>query len=113
MNKVVQPKKMQVKKGDTVMVITGKDAGIKGKVLSVEPKSGRVLVEKANMVSRHTKPTKASPQGGIIKQEAGIDSSNVMLFCNRCQKPVRIGKELLANGKRIRKCVKCGEGFDK
>ncbi len=113
MNKPVKAKKIHIKKGDTVMVIAGKDAGKKGKVLSVETKTGRVFVEKANMISRHTKPTQAAPQGGIIKKEAGMDSSNVMIFCNQCSKPVRIAKEQLENGKRVRKCIKCGEVFDK
>ena len=106
-------KKIHVKRDDTVMVISGKDAGKKGKVLSVEPKTGKVFVEKSNIVSRHTKPTKASPQGGVIKQEAGMNSSNVMMYCNKCNKPVRLGKKLLPNGKKVRVCVKCGEAFDK
>lgn len=109
----VQIKKVHVKKGDNVVVKSGKDAGKKGKVLSVDPKTGRVTVEKANLVSRHTKPTKASPQGGILKKEAGIDSSNVMMFCSKCGKGVRLNHERKANGKRVRKCVKCGETFDK
>lgn len=113
MAKEVQVKKMHVKTGDNVIVKTGKDAGKTGKVLAVETKTGRVFVEKVNLVSRHTKPTKASPQGGILKKEAAIDSSNVMIYCNKCGKGVRLGHDKLANGKRVRKCVKCGEVFDK
>ena len=93
--------------------IRGKSAGVKGKVLSVDPASSRVIVEKANMISRHTKPTKANPQGGIIKKEAPIHSSNVMIFCSKCGRPVRIAHEVLENGKKVRKCAKCGEKFDK
>ena len=103
--------KMHVKTGDTVVVITGKDAGTKGKVMSVLPKTGRVVVEKVNVVSKHTKPTQNNPQGGIMKKEAPIDASNVMLYCDKCGKGVRIGKEVLADGTRVRKCVVCGTQF--
>lgn len=105
--------KIHIKKGDTVVVISGKDKGRKGKVRSVEPKTGRVFVEKVNIVKRHTRPTKAAPQGGIVKQEAAIDCSNVMIYCSRCGRPVRIGKDLQASGERLRKCVRCGDLFDK
>ncbi|MEG1538124.1 MAG: 50S ribosomal protein L24 [Clostridiales bacterium] len=110
---VAKAQKIHVRKGDQVMVISGKDAGKKGKVLSVNPKAGRIIVEKINIVSRHTKPTQASPQGGIVKKEAAIDSSNVMIYCNKCNAPVRISKEFLADGTKMRKCSKCGEHFDK
>lgn len=103
--------KMHVKTGDTVVVITGKDAGTKGKVMSVLPKTGRVVVEKVNVVSKHTKPTQNNPQGGIMKKEAPIDASNVMLYCDKCGKGVRTGKEVLADGTRVRKCVVCGTQF--
>lgn len=111
--KEVKAKKIHVKKGDNVMVISGKDAGKKGKVLAVDPKAGKVFVDKVNIVSCHTKPTKANPQGGILKKEAAIDSSNVMIFCSKCDKPVRIANEVLADGSKVRKCSKCGEQFDK
>ena len=110
---VEKGKKMHVKKGDIVMVIAGKDAGKKGKVIMADKKNGRVMVEKANIISRHTKPTNASPQGGIIKKEAAMDSSNVMLYCNKCAAPVRVKKNELPDGKKIRVCTKCGENFDK
>lgn len=110
---VEKTKKMHVKKGDLVMVIAGKDAGKKGKIMMVDKKEGRVYVEKANIVSHHTRPTKAMPQGGIIKKEAAMDSSNVMLFCNKCGAPVRVKKAETGDGKRIRVCAKCGENFDK
>jgi len=111
--KDIKAKKVHVKKGDNVMVISGKDAGKKGKVLSVDPKSGKVFIDKVNIVSCHTKPTKDNPQGGILKKEAAIDSSNVMIFCAKCNKPVRIANEILADGSKVRKCSKCGEQFDK
>ncbi len=105
--------KVHVKKGDMVMVITGKNAGKKGKVLEVLPKENRVVVEGVNIVKRHTRPTKNIPQGGIVEKEAPIASSNVMIFCVKCNSPRRINKEILANGKKIRVCNKCGETFDK
>ena len=80
----IEKKKLHVKKGDNVVVITGKDAGKKGKIINVDTKAGRVYVDKVNVVSRHTKPTPGAPQGGIVKKEASIDSSNVMLFCSKC-----------------------------
>ncbi len=105
--------KMHVKKGDSVVVIAGKDAGTKGKVIDVDTKNSRVFVDKVNVVSRHTKPTQGAPQGGIVKKEAAIASSNVMPFCSKCNKGVRVQKEILANGNKIRKCAKCGNHFDK
>ncbi|QGP91828.1 50S ribosomal protein L24 [Neomoorella glycerini] len=106
------PSKVHVKKGDLVMVITGKDAGKKGKVLSVDRAKGRVIVEGVNIVKRHTRPTPRTPQGGIIEKEAPVASSNVMLFCNKCNRPTRIGKQFLADGTKTRVCKKCGEVID-
>lgn len=99
--------KIHVKKGDLVMVITGKDAGKKGKVLEVFPKKGRVVVEKINMVKRHTKPTQSLPQGGILEKEAPIASSNVMLFCSECNNVTRVSMKETEAGK-VRVCKKCG-----
>ncbi|QGG49174.1 50S ribosomal protein L24 [Heliorestis convoluta] len=105
--------KVHVKKGDTVQVVTGKDAGAKGKVIEVIRDKNRVVVEKVNIVKRHTKPTKAMPQGGIMEKESPIDASNVMIYCNKCARPVRIGKKFKDDGKKVRICRKCGEVFDK
>ena len=105
--------KMHIRKDDTVMVITGKDAGKKGKVINVDTKSGRVFVDKVNVVSRHTKPTPGAPQGGIVKKEAAIDSSNVMLFCSKCNKGVRVKKQIAEDGTKTRVCAVCGTKFDK
>ncbi|WP_425805398.1 50S ribosomal protein L24 [Desulfitobacterium sp. Sab5] len=99
--------KIHVKKGDLVMVITGKDAGKKGKVLEVLPKKGRVVVEKVNIVKRHTKPTQSMPQGGILEKEAPIASSNVMLFCPECNNVTRVSVKETEAGK-VRVCKKCG-----
>ena len=104
--------KVHVKKGDTVLVITGKDAGKKGKVLGVFPKEQRVIVEKVNIVKRHSRPTRSLPQGGIIEKEAPIHSSNVMIFCGKCNNPTRVGKRILTDGSKVRICKKCGEVLD-
>ena len=105
--------KVHVKKGDNVLVITGKSAGKKGKVIEVLPREGRIVVEGVNVVKRHTKPTQQAPQGGIMEKEAPLASSNVMLSCPRCNKPTRVGKKLLDTGKYIRQCKQCGEVIDK
>jgi len=101
--------KVHVRKGDTVLVITGKDAGKKGKVISVEPAKSRVIVEGVNIVKRHRKATPQMPQGGIVEKEAPIHSSNVMLYCSKCNKPTRIKKKILDNGNKERVCKHCGE----
>lgn len=101
--------KVHVRKGDTVLVITGKSAGKKGKVLSVEPAKDRVIVEGVNIAKRHQKATPKMPQGGIVEKEAPIHSSNVMLFCGKCNKPTRIQKKALDNGNKERVCKHCGE----
>lgn len=110
---MAEKKKMHIKKGDSVVVITGKDAGKQGKVIDVNAAAGRVFVDKVNLVSRHTKPTPGAPQGGIVKKEAAIDSSNVMLYCSKCGKGVRVNKQFKDDGTKIRVCAKCGASFDK
>ncbi|KGG81013.1 50S ribosomal protein L24 [Caloranaerobacter azorensis H53214] len=103
---------MHVKKGDTVVVISGKDKGKKGKVLTAMPKRNRVIVEGVNMQTKHTKPSQKSPQGGIIHQEGPIHVSNVMLYCEKDKKGVRVGYKVLENGEKVRVCKKCGEVLD-
>ena len=103
---------MNIKKGDTIVVLSGKDKGKQGKVLEVMPKSGKVVVEKVNVVSRHTKPRKQGEQGGIVKKEAAIDASNVMLVCPKCKKGVRVGYSVLENGTKVRVCKKCGASIE-
>ncbi len=105
-------KKVHVKKGDMVVVITGKDAGKKGKIIEVIPTNGKVVVEGINVAKRHTKPTQKLPQGGINDKAMPIDSSNVLLYCKKCDKGVRAGKKIMDNGKKIRVCKKCGEEID-
>ncbi|MBI2902927.1 MAG: 50S ribosomal protein L24 [Candidatus Methylomirabilis oxyfera] len=101
-----------LKKNDVVMVIAGKDKGKRGKVLKVITKIDRALVEKLNFIKRHTKPGAASKQGGILERENPIHISNLMLVCNRCDRPVRAGVSLLSDGKKVRVCKKCGEVVD-
>lgn len=102
--------KVNVKKGDMVMVISGKDAGKKGKVLEVLTQKSRVVVEKVNVVKKHQKPTKDNPQGGIMDKEAPIHSSNVMLFCAECNSVTRKSIKETGEGK-VRVCKKCGSNL--
>ena len=101
---------LNVKTGDNVVVITGKDAGKQGKVLACYPDKNRVVVEGVNIVSRHTKPRSAQEAGGIIKREGSIDVSNVMIVCPTCGKPTRV-KHADIDGKHTRVC-KCGAVLD-
>ncbi len=100
--------KLHVRKDDTVVVITGKEKGKKGKILVAMPKDGRVVVEGVNIVSRHTKPRGQANQGGILKKEAPINASNVMLYCSKCDKGVRVTNKVQENGDKVRVCKKCG-----
>ena len=104
--------KLHVKKGDTVVVLSGKDKGKQGKVIAAVPKKARIVVEGVNKVKRHTKPSQTNPQGGIVVKEAAISSSKVMLVCPACKKPTRIKKVAVAEG-FVRACKKCGEVIDK
>ncbi|RKD34123.1 50S ribosomal protein L24 [Thermohalobacter berrensis] len=103
---------MHVKKGDKVVVISGKDKGKVGKVLRAIPKKDRVIVEGVNMQTKHQKPSPTNPQGGIIHQEGPIHVSNVMPYCEKDKKGVRVGYKVLENGKKVRICRKCGEVLD-
>lgn len=100
---------MRIRKGDKIVVISGNDKGKEGKVLKVFPDSGRIIVEKVNMIKRHTRASKDVPQGGIIEKEGPINASNVMLVCPNTGKPTRIGHEILADGSRARVSKKSGE----
>ncbi|MBF8250391.1 MAG: 50S ribosomal protein L24 [Deltaproteobacteria bacterium] len=102
-----------VKKNDTVKVIAGKEKGKTGKVIVVLPKKERVIIEKINLVKRHTKPKGAAGQGGIIEKEGAIHISNVMVVCPKCNSAVRFGYKLLEDGNKVRVCKKCEEVIDK
>ena len=101
-------KKLHIKKGDTVYVNAGNDKGKTGKVLTVIPAKDRVIVEGVNVVSKHTKPNAKQPQGGIVKQEAGIHVSNVQLIDPAQNKPTRGGYKVV-DGKKVRYAKKSGE----
>jgi large subunit ribosomal protein L24 len=127
-NVITDRTKLSLKKGDMVQIIAGRDKGKSGKLLAVDGKNMRVLVEKLNMVKRHTKPTQKSPQGGIIEKETPIHFSNVQLMCPKCDRGVRHGVKMIEAGgkkskkgageavgaklKKIRVCKKCGESLE-
>lgn len=108
-----EAKKLHVKKGDKVVILSGKDKGKSAKVIEALPKKGKVLVEGLNTVKRHTKPSQNLPQGGILVKEAPLNSAKVMLVCPACDKATRIKKASLANGALARACKQCGEIIDK
>ena len=100
-------KKMSIKKGDTVVVLSGKDKGKKGEVIAVLPQDGKVVVEKINMVSRHTKPRRQGETGGIIQKEAPLYACKVQRVCPKCGQATRPAHKVTAEGK-VRVCKKCG-----
>ena len=104
--------KIRIKKDDKVKVLTGKDKGKIAKVLKVVKKTNRVVVENINVVKVHQRPTQASPKGGIVDKAMPIAISNLMLMCNSCVKPTRIGIKQLEDGKRVRICKKCDQQID-
>lgn len=104
--------KLFVKKGDTVVVISGKEKGKTAKVLEVSPKSNKVLVENVNVVTKHQKQKSQQEKGGIIKKSAPIDASTVMVVCPECGKGTRVAHKEL-DGKKVRVCKKCGACLDK
>jgi large subunit ribosomal protein L24 len=103
-----------LRKGDQVKVISGRDAGKSGRVLSVNARKNTVLVEHANIIKRHTRPNPSKNiKGGIIEKEAGINASNVMVVCGSCGKHTRIGHNKLSDGSKVRACKRCGTTLDK
>ncbi len=100
---------MKIRKGDTVMVMIGKDQTKQGRVERVLQKQNRVVIEGINLITRHVKAAQGVRQGGRIQQEAPIHVSDVMLVCNRCGQPVRVGYRKLDNGSKVRVCHKCKE----
>jgi large subunit ribosomal protein L24 len=108
----MQVEKSAIKVNDQVEVIAGKDKGRVGKVVRIHGKTGRVVVEKVNMIKRHTKPSAVNQQGGIIDKEAPVAISNVMIICPKCTKTVRVGRKVLDDGEKVRFCKKCGESVE-
>ncbi len=103
---------MQIRKNDTVLVMTGKDKGKKGKVRFAYPKDEQVVVEGINFIKKHTKARGRVRQAGIIELEVPIHVSNVMLLCNKCNHPTHIGSRTLQDGKKVRFCRSCHEVID-
>lgn len=103
---------MQIRRNDNVMVISGKERGKTGKVLRVHPDKDSIIIERVNLVKRHTKPRGPQQPGGIVEKEAPIQASNVMMMCDKCNAPVRVGHKIFGDGKKIRICRRCKEALD-
>ena len=103
--------KMHIKKGDTVVVLSGDDKGVQGEVIAVSREEGKVLVKGANIIHKHVKPRKQGEAGGIIDAEGAIYASKVALYCPNCKQGVRVKIEVV-DGKKVRVCAKCGKKFD-
>ena len=112
MKRTNQKFKIRIKTDDKVKIIAGKDKDKIGKVLKVIKKQNRAIVENINVAKVHQRPTQANPQGGIVDKPMPIDCSNLMIMCNSCVKPTRIGIRELEDGKRVRFCKKCNEQID-
>ena len=105
---------ISVRKGDNVRVLSGRDAGKSGRVLSINPRKNTVIVEHANIIKRHTRPNpQKNIKGGIVEKEGPIHASNVQVVCSSCGKHTRIGHQTLADGSRARVCKRCGTTLDK
>ena len=104
---------MNIKKGDTVQIISGDDKGKKGKVLVAMPSENRILVEGINVQTKHTKPRRAGETGGIVKQAAPINASKAMVVCKKCNAVTRVAHTTLSDGTKVRTCKKCNESLDK
>ncbi len=107
----MQTTKFHVKSGDTVSVITGKDRNKTGKILKIDTGKGSAIVEGLNLVKRHTRARGNQP-GSLVEKEALIQVSNIMLYCDKCKRPVKAKSSLLEDGQKVRVCKKCGESFD-
>jgi large subunit ribosomal protein L24 len=108
----VRKKHPRIRKNDKVIVLTGKERGKIGTILKIDPEKEHVIIEKINMVKKHAKPSAQTAQGGIIEKEAPVTISNVMIVCNKCTEPTRIGSRFLEDGSKIRFCKKCSEPMD-
>ena len=101
--------KVHVKRDDTVIVISGDDKGVKGKVIAVSPEEGKVIVEGANMQTKHVKPRRMGEQGGIVKAEGAFYACKAQIYCSRCKKATRVAHKVNDKGVKTRVCAKCGE----
>lgn len=109
---VMEQGRNYLKVNDQVEVRSGKDKGRVGKILKIHKKSSKAVVERTNMIKRHSKPTAANQQGQIIEKEAPIHVSNLMLVCSKCTKTVRVAMKSLEDGSKVRACKKCGETIE-
>ncbi len=107
-----EPVRIRLKKNDLVEVVTGKEQGKTGKVLKVFREKNQVLVEKVNMIKRHTRPSPTTGQGGIVEKEAGLNVSKVKLICPKCATATRFRMSVTGEGKKVRMCLKCKELID-
>lgn len=103
---------MQIRKNDNVMVVSGKEKGKKGRVIAVYPTTNRILIEKLNMIKRHTRPNQQLRQGGIVERESPISVANVRLICSKCDKPTTVSRQEQGDGPRVRVCKECSETID-
>ena len=103
---------MQIKKNDSVMVVSGKEKGKRGRVIAVYPATNRILIEKLNMIKRHTRPTQQLRQGGIVEKESPISAANVKLVCSKCDKPTAVSRQAQGEGGRARVCRNCSATID-
>jgi large subunit ribosomal protein L24 len=103
---------MHLRKGDQVVVISGKEKGKRGRVLRLATDKGRVFIERINMVKRATKPSQRNPRGGILEKEGSVEASNVALWCGKCVAPRRARHEHNEGQKKRRVCIKCGTAFE-
>ena len=108
MSALADSRETNVRRGDTVVVIAGKEKGKKGRVLRLMSKKHRVVIERINLVKRHTRATQANPKGGIIEKEGSLELSNVALWCNKCGAGRRVKAKIKDGQKKQRACVKCG-----
>ena len=102
---------MNIRKNDSVIVIAGRERGKTGKVLRVIPERGVAFIERINLVKRHSR-ARGQKQGGILEKEAPIQASNLMVMCDKCNAPVRVGRKVLADGTKVRVCRRCGDPLD-
>jgi large subunit ribosomal protein L24 len=103
---------MTIRKNDSVMVITGRERGKTGKVLKVIPDDSRAVIERVNLVKRHSRARGPQQPGGIVEKEASIHLSNLMVMCDKCNAPVRVGHKIMPDGKKVRVCRRCSEPLD-
>jgi large subunit ribosomal protein L24 len=104
--------KMLIKKNDTVKVMSGKEKGKQGRVIAVYPTSNRLLVEKLNMIKRHTRPNQQLKQGGIVEKESPLSAANTKLVCPKCDKPTAVMRQTQGDGPRVRVCKSCNATID-